>query len=207
MFFKSLAIASIGFLAKQASAAFGITTSSDSYVIDAGSANDLVFTVSRTNCDITSINHFGSELQYKSTGSHIGSGLGSATVSATESGELRNQISMEKFPDQYRRLHQGDLRNVHLDTLLCCPQGRFHYPHGNLHNCRLVPLVLNCNIYTDHLLQSPVLENFDTSPALMPTCFPTKSHLAMCPTLEVVLLLRERMWYGSGEAFFFNAKS
>ncbi|EKV08477.1 hypothetical protein PDIG_58200 [Penicillium digitatum PHI26] len=115
MFFKSLAIASIGFLAKQASAAFGITTSSDSYVIDAGSANDLVFTVSRTNCDITSINHFGSELQYKSTGSHIGSGLGSATVSATESGDYIKVTCETSTLTHYYVVHKGD-SIIHMAT-------------------------------------------------------------------------------------------
>lgn len=95
MFFKSLAIASLALLADQASAAFGITTSDASYVIDAGSSNPLKFTVNRKNCDINSINYYGSELQYKSTGSHIGSGLGSATVSATESGRFRNKIAIE----------------------------------------------------------------------------------------------------------------
>lgn len=69
-----------------ASAAFGITTNDDSYVMDAGSANPLKFTVDRGSCDITSINYYGSELQYSGKGSHIGSGLGSATVSATQSG-------------------------------------------------------------------------------------------------------------------------
>jgi rhamnogalacturonan endolyase len=87
MLFKLLAFASVALLAKQVSAAFGITTSTASYVIDAGSSNPLKFTVSRTSCDITSINFYGSELQYQSTGSHIGSGLGSATVTATTIGE------------------------------------------------------------------------------------------------------------------------
>lgn len=166
MLFKSLAIASLALLAEQASAAFGITTSSASYVIDAGSSNPLQFTVSRTSCDITSINYYGSELQYKSTGSHIGSGLGSATVSATQSGELRKRMCVGKCADQYRRLYQSDLRNVHLDTLLCCPQGRFDHPHGDIHNCWLVvPLFLKCSVYINYFLQSPPSENFDTSPA------------------------------------------
>ncbi|OBT59342.1 hypothetical protein VE04_00263 [Pseudogymnoascus sp. 24MN13] len=64
-------------------AAFGITTSTASYAIDAGSAESFVVTVSRTNCDITSIKYRGVEYQYQSTKSHIASGLGSATVSAT----------------------------------------------------------------------------------------------------------------------------
>jgi rhamnogalacturonan endolyase len=101
MFFKSVAIASLALWAKQASAAFGITTNSGSYVIDAGSSNPLKFTVNRSSCDITSINYYAAELQYQSTGSHIGSGLGSATVSATQSGELMNKMFVGKCPDQY----------------------------------------------------------------------------------------------------------
>ncbi|KEQ70618.1 rhamnogalacturonase [Aureobasidium namibiae CBS 147.97] len=64
-----------------ASAAFGLTSNGNSFVLDAGSSNSLVVTVGRKSCDITSILYRGEELQYKSTGSHISSGLGSATVS------------------------------------------------------------------------------------------------------------------------------
>ena len=64
-----------------ASAAFGLTSNGNSFVLDAGSSNSLVVTVDRKSCDITSILYRGEELQYKSTGSHISSGLGSATVS------------------------------------------------------------------------------------------------------------------------------
>jgi rhamnogalacturonan endolyase len=64
-----------------ASAAFGLTSNSNSFVVDAGSSNSLVVTVDRKSCDIKSILYRGEELQYKSTGSHISSGLGSATVS------------------------------------------------------------------------------------------------------------------------------
>jgi rhamnogalacturonan endolyase len=48
--------------------------------VDAGSANPLVFTVNAKSCDIKSIRYRSEELQYPSQGSHIGSGLGSATV-------------------------------------------------------------------------------------------------------------------------------
>lgn len=48
--------------------------------MDAGAANPLVFTVNAKSCDIRSIKYRGDELQYPSTGTHIGSGLGSATV-------------------------------------------------------------------------------------------------------------------------------
>ena len=64
--------------------AFGYTSSGGNYVIDAGSANPLIFSVSQSNCDIKSIKYRGTELQYGSTGSHINSGLGSATVSITQ---------------------------------------------------------------------------------------------------------------------------
>lgn len=64
-----------------ASATFGLTSNGNSFVVDAGSSNSLVVTVDRKSCDLKSILYRGEELQYKSTGSHISSGLGSATVS------------------------------------------------------------------------------------------------------------------------------
>ena len=63
-------------------AAFGITDNGDSYTIDAGSANPLIITVDSASCDITSILYRSQEYQYSSQASHIGSGLGSATVTA-----------------------------------------------------------------------------------------------------------------------------
>lgn len=80
LFVKSVAL--LGCVSS-AFAAFGITTSTASYTIDAGSAESFIVTISRTNCDITSIKYRGVEYQYQSTKSHIASGLGSATVSAT----------------------------------------------------------------------------------------------------------------------------
>ncbi|KAI1841025.1 hypothetical protein JX266_012806 [Neoarthrinium moseri] len=62
-------------------ATFGYSKSGSNYVIDAGSSEPLVFSVSSTSCDINSIKYRGTELQYKSKGSHISSGLGTATVS------------------------------------------------------------------------------------------------------------------------------
>ncbi|KAL2149205.1 hypothetical protein VTH82DRAFT_8553 [Thermothelomyces myriococcoides] len=64
--------------------AFGYTSSGNNYVIDAGSSNPLVFSVSKSSCDINSIKYRGTELQYSKTGTHIGSGLGSATVSVSQ---------------------------------------------------------------------------------------------------------------------------
>ncbi|KAK2017486.1 rhamnogalacturonase [Colletotrichum eremochloae] len=69
--------------ASSALAAFGITTSGSNFVIDAGSSNPLILQVSKSSCDINSIKYRGHELQYTGKGSHISSGLGSATVEAT----------------------------------------------------------------------------------------------------------------------------
>ncbi|KAF8710975.1 Rhamnogalacturonan lyase B, N-terminal, partial [Rhizoctonia solani] len=84
-----------------ANAAFGVTSSGGRYIVDAGSPNPLaikvdmqypsndhlsninIYEVNQANCDITSLVYRGNEYQYQSTFSHIGSGLGSATVSAT----------------------------------------------------------------------------------------------------------------------------
>jgi rhamnogalacturonan endolyase len=59
-----------------------LSSTTASYTVSADSANALVVVFSRSNCDITSLKYRGTEVQYQSTGSHIGSGLGSATVSA-----------------------------------------------------------------------------------------------------------------------------
>ncbi|KAL8408178.1 hypothetical protein RB594_006827 [Gaeumannomyces avenae] len=66
-------------------AAFGFTRSGNNFVIDAGSANPLVFQVDARSCDINSILYRGTQLQSSGgQGTHIGSGLGSATVSASQ---------------------------------------------------------------------------------------------------------------------------
>ncbi len=75
---------SASFLAPGVLGAFGYTSSGGNYVIDAGSDNPLIFSVSQSSCDIKSIKYRGTELQYASTGTHIGSGLGSATVSISQ---------------------------------------------------------------------------------------------------------------------------
>ncbi|OTA81850.1 polysaccharide lyase family 4 protein [Hypoxylon sp. CO27-5] len=69
--------------------ALGISVSetSSSYTVDTGSSYGFKTTISRSSCDITSLYFYGSEYQYSSTYSHIASGLGSATVSYTTSGD------------------------------------------------------------------------------------------------------------------------
>ncbi|KAI1333627.1 rhamnogalacturonase [Xylariaceae sp. FL0016] len=81
--------------ASSAFAAFGYTTSGGNYVIDAGSSNSLVFTVNGKSCDITSIKYRGTELQSSSKGTHLSSGLGSASVSVTQiAGSSTNYIKV-----------------------------------------------------------------------------------------------------------------
>ncbi|QRV85989.1 rhamnogalacturonate lyase [Ceratobasidium sp. AG-Ba] len=82
MFIYSVAIF-LGLSAGIANAAFSVTSSGGRYVVDAGSSNSFVMKVNQANCDITSLVYRGTEYQYQPTFSHIGSGLGSASVSAT----------------------------------------------------------------------------------------------------------------------------
>ncbi|KAL4787645.1 Rhamnogalacturonase B, N-terminal-domain-containing protein [Aspergillus varians] len=114
---KTLFLSSIALWANAANAAFGITNSGSSYIIDAGSANPLIFTVSQSSCDITSISYYGSELQYQSTGSHIGSGLGSATVSATQDGDYIKVTCETSTLTQYFVVHNGD-SIIHMATYI-----------------------------------------------------------------------------------------
>ncbi|KAI1371237.1 polysaccharide lyase family 4 protein [Hypoxylon crocopeplum] len=64
-----------------------VSTTDASYTVDTGSSYGFTATVSRSSGDITSLNFYGTEYQYSSTYSHIASGLGSATVSYTTSGD------------------------------------------------------------------------------------------------------------------------
>lgn len=67
-------------------AGFGYTSSGGYYTVNTGAG--LIFKISQTNGDLTSLNYNGTELQPSGTkGSHVESGLGStATVTATQTG-------------------------------------------------------------------------------------------------------------------------
>jgi rhamnogalacturonan endolyase len=80
----------------RASAAFGVTSSSGSYVVDTGAG--LVFKVNQTSGDITSIQYNGIEYQATDKNSHIASGLGTATVTATTYGNSYIKISLATSP-------------------------------------------------------------------------------------------------------------
>ncbi|KFA68090.1 hypothetical protein S40285_02552 [Stachybotrys chlorohalonatus IBT 40285] len=101
----------LSLLPSLALAAFGFTQSGSVYTIDAGSSNALVFNVNANSCDITSIKYRGVELQ-SSTASHIGSGLGSASVAVTRfSGASGNYVKVACTTStltQYYVVRQGD---------------------------------------------------------------------------------------------------
>jgi rhamnogalacturonan endolyase len=79
MFLRSAILAAAAFSCSTL-AAFGITTSGDNIIVDAGSSNTLRVSVNSKSCDINSILYRGEELQSKGKGSQISSGLGTATV-------------------------------------------------------------------------------------------------------------------------------
>ncbi|KAF8607463.1 hypothetical protein BDV93DRAFT_604038 [Ceratobasidium sp. AG-I] len=71
-------------LAPSALAAFGVTKGSNYLEVDTGNA--LIYRVSTASGDITSLKYNGKECQYSSKYTQIASGLGTATVSYTTSG-------------------------------------------------------------------------------------------------------------------------
>lgn len=75
-----------GPLATSASAAsFGWSDDGSNYVVDTGAS--LVFKVSKTNGDLTSLAYKGTEYQgYGGKNSHVESGLGTSTVTIAQSG-------------------------------------------------------------------------------------------------------------------------
>jgi len=89
-------------------AAFGITTTSSGFVVDAGSSNAFKFTVNSKNCDITSILYRGEEFQYSKQYTHISSGLGSAIVKAETLNSKRSSspvgitisVAFDKMPER-----------------------------------------------------------------------------------------------------------
>jgi hypothetical protein len=119
-------------------AAFGITTSDSAYTIDAGSNESLVFTVSRSSCDITSIKYRGTEVQYPGKGTHIGSGLGSATVEATVvSGKQKEASAGFPWTDYIcRQVCQSHMLDIHAHALHHRQLGRKHSLYGHSHHRR-----------------------------------------------------------------------
>jgi rhamnogalacturonan endolyase len=107
-------------LASSVYAAFGFTKSGSNYIIDAGSDNPLVFSVSGSSCDINSIKFRSEELQYSGKGTHIGSGLGSATVSVTQVSGSSNYIKVSCVTStltHYMVVREGD-STIYLATYI-----------------------------------------------------------------------------------------
>jgi rhamnogalacturonan endolyase len=101
----------VSLFASGALSAFGYTSSGGNFIIDAGSANSLVFSVNQANCDIKSIKYRGVELQYGSQGTHINSGLGSATVSVNQISGTFKYIKITCVTStltQYMVVREGD---------------------------------------------------------------------------------------------------
>lgn len=70
-------------LAPSVLAQFGFTEESDSFVVNSGGNSSLVTTIRKSDCDVRSLAYRGTELQGpQDQGTHIGSGLGSADVTA-----------------------------------------------------------------------------------------------------------------------------
>lgn len=65
-----------------------VTSTTSTYTVDTGSSYGFSVGISRTSCDITSVIFYNTQYQYTGTYSHIASGLGTATVSYSTTGEL-----------------------------------------------------------------------------------------------------------------------
>jgi rhamnogalacturonan endolyase len=80
----------------RAAAAFGVSSSGGNYLVDTGAG--LVFRVSQASGDINSIQFNGIEYQAVGKNSHIASGLGTATVSATTYGTNYIKLTISTSP-------------------------------------------------------------------------------------------------------------
>ncbi|MFE5080238.1 rhamnogalacturonan lyase B N-terminal domain-containing protein [Streptomyces mirabilis] len=79
------AVSATALIPTAAAASFGYTDDGSNYVVDTGA--NLVFKVSKTNGDLTSLVYRGAEYQgYGGKNSHVESGLGTSTVTIAQSG-------------------------------------------------------------------------------------------------------------------------
>ncbi len=81
-------------LAPQVFGAFGVTSSGGYYIVDTGANPSFVFMVNQFSGDIVSLNFNGTEYQATDKKSQIASGLGSATVTATQYGNNYIKITI-----------------------------------------------------------------------------------------------------------------
>jgi rhamnogalacturonan endolyase len=81
----AVAVSATALTPTAAAASFGYTDDGSNYVVDTGA--NLVFKVSKTNGDLTSLVYRGTEYQgYGGKNSHVESGLGTSTVTIAQSG-------------------------------------------------------------------------------------------------------------------------
>lgn len=131
--------ATVGF-GSIATAQFGLTDNDDTYVVNAGSTYSLVVTIDKGSCDVTSIVYRGTELQYPSPYTHIGSGLGTATASAQTIDRMCSAKSEEaKVNHKTRPICKGHLRDRYTDALHCCQVRRGEHVYGHLNFSRTKP--------------------------------------------------------------------
>ena len=117
------------------SAAFGLSSDSTYFTVDAGSANPLIFKVNKNNCDITSILYRGVELQNQNPYSHLISGLGNGVnVQGTTIGGLYPSANTFGTRLTYTRLHQDHLRPQLTHSLLCREEIGLDRFHGDSHH-------------------------------------------------------------------------
>ncbi|KAK7697834.1 hypothetical protein SLS64_013166 [Diaporthe eres] len=102
------AVAAVAAFSHGALAAFGLTSGSSSYTVDTG--GDLVYVVSKSTGDITSLKYKGVEYQGTSKNTAINSGLGSSTVTGeTVNGYIKITVASSGNPvTQYYVAKNGD---------------------------------------------------------------------------------------------------
>jgi hypothetical protein len=87
-------------------ASFGVTSNGGYYTVDTGAG--LVFKVSQASGDITSLVYNGTQYQATDKNTHIASGLGSATVTATTYGSsYSNSASAETTLPRFDNVSQS----------------------------------------------------------------------------------------------------
>ncbi|EGZ30409.1 hypothetical protein PHYSODRAFT_295216 [Phytophthora sojae] len=108
---------------------FGYTTSGDKYIINTGAG--LTIAMRQASCDIVSINYNGQELQYKSMGTHVNSGLGQveSTIQALNDDKKTINVNCKKTGIEQSYFFRPNENVVYMGTYhsndLVLPELRF----------------------------------------------------------------------------------
>jgi rhamnogalacturonan endolyase len=117
---SSLAALAALLMPARSDAAFGVTSSGGFYTVDVGA--NLVFKIRQSDGSMTSCKFNGTELNDQSKFSQIASGLGSATVTATTSGNyitikcVSSDTSVVPTPLTHYYIAQNGLNNIYMAT-------------------------------------------------------------------------------------------